>query len=157
MKSGWMAVGFLVLAAAALLARGDDVAATTQATTEPAQAAEGKLLSGVPILRADNIERLAAFYRDKLRFRVLFGGQKQSWYAAIERDGLILHIARPTGEFGAVAVFVSVKNVDALYAEFVAHGVKAEGKPRVDGHGIKHFAVTDAEGNHLNFGENITK
>lgn len=86
-----------------------------------------------------------------------------SRYAALSREGDILHLSshsRENGAFGA-AIYVRVDNVDELYERFVANGVVLTvpdgGTTPVDqSWGMREIGFRDPDGNKLTFGQPIT-
>ena len=85
-----------------------------------------------------------------------------SRYAAVSRDGDLLHLSshsRENGAFGA-AIYVRVENVDELCARFVANGVKLTvpdgGTTPVDQTwGMREIGFRDPDGNKLTFGQSM--
>lgn len=89
--------------------------------------------------------------------------QFASRYAAVSRDGEILHLSshsRERGTFGA-AIYVRVNNVDELCARFVANGVTLTvptgGTSPVDQTwGMREIGFRDPDGNKITFGQPLT-
>ncbi len=85
-----------------------------------------------------------------------------SRYAAVSRDGDLLHLSshsRENGAFGA-AIYVRVDNVDEVCARFVANGVELTvptgGTTPVDQTwGMREIGFRDPDGNKLTFGQPI--
>ncbi|MEO1397384.1 MAG: VOC family protein [Pseudomonadota bacterium] len=83
-----------------------------------------------------------------------------SRYAAVSRNGEILHLsshAREQGAFGA-AIYIRVDNVDELCARFLANGViltvPSGGSSPVDQTwGMREIGFRDPDGNKITYGQ----
>jgi predicted enzyme related to lactoylglutathione lyase len=83
-----------------------------------------------------------------------------SGYAALERDGSIMHLSShgaDTAVFGTL-VYVRVPNVDELCARFVANGVTLTNpiggtEPVDQTWGMREIGFKDPDGNSLTFGQ----
>ena len=89
--------------------------------------------------------------------------QVNSRYAAVTRNGDILHLSshrRENGAFGA-AIYVRVDDVDELCERYVANGVKLSvpdggAEPIDQTWGMREFGFRDPDGNKLTFGRPIS-
>ena len=94
-------------------------------------------------------------YRDVLGFRTEFTYGQPTFYAGVERDGVVIHLQaadhtkRQPGQ-GAVNVFVT--DVDALYQELKSRGARILNEPKDYPYGMRDFDVNDLDGNKLCFG-----
>lgn len=118
-----------------------------------------------PFLDCRNIAASVDFYTNVLDFDLAVGPDPDptafgSRYAALSRDGDILHLSshgRENGAFGAT-IYVRVDNVDELCERFLANGVKLTvpdgGKSPVDQTwGMREIGFRDPDGNKLTFGQ----
>lgn len=104
-----------------------------------------------------------AFYTNVLDFQcVEHGGDKDPSCSALMRGGALLLLSshRGDGAFGQ-AIVVLTDNVDALFREFRARGLKTPGNPDAPGEvhegpidqswGTREWYVNDPDGNTLRF------
>lgn len=102
-----------------------------------------------------DVLRSVEHYRDAPGFRIEFTYGEPTFYAGVERDGVVIHLQaasetkRQPGH-GAVNVFVT--DVDALYRELKARGARTLNEPRDYPYGMRDFDVSDLDGNQLCFG-----
>lgn len=105
----------------------------------------------MPELPLDDVAAGVSHYRDVLGFSVNY---EQNDIGVIDRDSVrILLIARTKRHQGIGSCYVYVGDADALYAELVAKGANAQGKPISQPWGLREFSVLDPEGNRLTFGQ----
>jgi uncharacterized glyoxalase superfamily protein PhnB len=78
--------------------------------------------------------------------------QPNPCYLCLSRDGVPLHLSSFPGDgvAGGVVNFV-VKDVDALYREFVAKNLQIAVAPVDQSWGLREMYVRDADGNSLRF------
>ncbi|MEO9826204.1 MAG: VOC family protein [Paracoccaceae bacterium] len=120
-----------------------------------------------PCLSCRDIKTSIEFYTQVLDFDVAVAphadpDQFSSRYAALSRDGDILHIsshARENGAFGA-EIYIRVNNVDALCERFVANGVKltvpSGGTTPIDQTwGMREIGFRDPDGNKITVGQSL--
>ncbi len=86
--------------------------------------ASPRLIEATATLRASDVTALAEWYRDKLGFVITMSWGDPAEYARVQRDAVELAMGRLGEQFGPSSVYAIVTGVDALYAEFVASGVK---------------------------------
>jgi uncharacterized glyoxalase superfamily protein PhnB len=114
-----------------------------------------KLCDAATVFVAKDVVRTAEYYRDVLGFKIEFLYGQPTFYAGVERDGVIIHLQaasetkRQPGH-GSVNVFVT--EVDALYEELKTKGAKILKPPQDYPYGMRDFDVDDLDGNHLSFG-----
>ena len=102
-----------------------------------------------------DVLRSVEHYRDVLGFHTEFTYGEPTFYAGVERDGVVIHLQaasetkRQPGH-GAVNVFVT--DVDTLYQELKARGARALNEPKDYPYGMRDFDITDLDGNQLCFG-----
>ncbi len=121
----------------------------------------------VPILKVTNMDAALAFYGATLGFATDFRFSLTPHgphYAGISRDGMQLHLSTFSGDsvIGA-AVYCYVDDIDGLFTELVARGLKVPGKadsPVEDGPvnqtwDMREFYVRDPDRNTIRFGSPI--
>jgi len=117
--------------------------------------AAASLVASAPVLVVQDVLRAVAHYRDVLGFHTEFTYGEPTFYAGVERDGVMIHLQaadktqRAPGH-GAVNVFVT--DVDALYQELKSRGANTLNEPKDYPYGMRDFDVTDLDGNQLCFG-----
>ena len=114
-----------------------------------------RLCDAATVFVAKDVTRTAEYYRDVLGFKIEFLYGEPTFYAGVERDGVIIHLqaaseTRRQPGHGSVNVFVT--EVDALYEELKARGAKILKPPQDYPYGMRDFDVDDLDGNHLCFG-----
>src|SRR5262245_9559434 len=113
------------------------------------------LVHAATVFVVSDITESIAHYGQALGFKVTFQYGQPTFYACLARDEVALHLlaARETKRLpgnGGICVFV--KDVDAIYAEFVERGAKVIKPPQDYDYGMRDFDVVDLDGNHLTFG-----
>ncbi|SRR6266550_1412473 len=113
------------------------------------------LIGAATVFVVQDVLRSVEHYRDVLGFQVEFTYGAPTFYAGVERGGVLIHLQaaseskRQPGQ-GAVNVFVS--DVDALYQELKSRGARTLNEPKDYPYGMRDFDVHDLDGNHLCFG-----
>ena len=109
----------------------------------------------VPVLPSADLEATQRFYADKLGFQAV---SRYPDYAVCERDGVQVHfwLTDDPNLAKQSSCRIDVVGIEPLYAEFSAAGVVHPNGPlRQQPWGFKEFAVLDADGNCLKFGERV--
>jgi hypothetical protein len=108
------------------------------------------LRSVAPILPTADLDRMQHHY-ELLGFTVR---RHQEGYATASRDGINLHFKLDATHAGAAAgaIYLSVDDVDALQAEWLASGVGETSELSDPGFGVWEAAHTDRDGNLIRFG-----
>jgi catechol 2,3-dioxygenase-like lactoylglutathione lyase family enzyme len=115
----------------------------------------------IPTFAVRDIAAAAAFYTDVLDFTVsVLMSPEEPFYAVLERDGDELHLTKAPDERpkGATAIVVCA-DVDALFQQFVARGLKVPPRPQSPVHegplnqtwGTREVYIDDPDGNTLCF------
>ena len=121
-----------------------------------------KLTLAIPVLFVTDVQRSAAFYRDRLGFRVDFLHGSPPFYGSVSRDGATLHLkfvhqpviaAGPHDKEGLIMAFVNTENVAELYAECFAQGLDCAQPLTKESWGGTDFIVRDPDGNLICFAE----
>lgn len=114
-----------------------------------------------PILPAQDVRRTCAFY-ESLGFTP---GYRDDRYDILRRGTLVVHLeAHDDLVPGAnhASCYWRVPNADALYREFAALGLPAEGLPSLsepfdEPWGMREFAVRDPAGNLIRIGHELVR
>jgi len=113
------------------------------------------LCGAATVFVVQDVLRSVEHYRDVLGFHPEFTYGQPTFYAGVERDGVVIHLQaasetkRQPGH-GAVNVFVT--DVDALYQELKARCARTLNEPKDYPYGMRDFDITDLDGNQLCFG-----
>ena len=109
-----------------------------------------------PILKVKDADASIGFYCDVLGFQKDWVHRFQDdfpAYACVRRGPLIAHLSEHSGGGTEKAdLFIGVPNVDEVYEEFVANGLKANPPVSDTDIGLRHFEFNDPDGHHLSFG-----
>lgn len=113
----------------------------------------------VPLLFVDDIDRSAAFYRDKLGFETSLKWEpdgKLGW-CRLERDGSAVMLQQACEEDGpsegrgrGVGFFFNCNDAETIHAEFAARGLEVD-PPKTAFYGMNQLFVTDPDGYELCF------
>lgn len=113
------------------------------------------LCGAATIFVVADVLRSVEHYRDVLGFRTDFTYGEPTYFAGVERDGVVIHLEaagqtkRPAGQ-GALNLFVT--DVDALYRELRPRGARTLSEPKDYPWGMRNFSIHDLDGNYLCFG-----
>ena len=113
------------------------------------------LLGGATVFVLEDVLRSVQHYCDVLGFHTEFTYGEPTFYAGVERDGVLIHLQtasetkRKPGH-GALNVFVT--DVDALYHELQSKGARTVKEPKDYPYGMRDFDIHDLDGNQLCFG-----
>ena len=119
-----------------------------------------RLTRAVPIIFVANVQASAGFFRDTLGFSIDFLHGHPPFYGAVSRDGACVHLKfvhEPVFAIGThdrdglIMAFIEVENVKALYAEYLAAGVRFDQKLKKQAWGGRDFIVRDLDGNGICF------
>ena len=105
----------------------------------------------IPILRVNSVAASIHFYVDVLGFKVDWGGEDDSSFASISRDGRAIMLSR--GEQGQPGtwLWIGVEDIEPLCAEYSAKGVKFREKPT--NYPLAYeMKIEDLDGHVLRFG-----
>ena len=124
--------------------------------------AELEVKAALPVLYVRDVSAAAAFWRDKLGFKIDFLHGNPAFYGAVSRDGACLHLkfvhapvfgpGRVEDE-GLIMAYVPTGNLKALIAEFHAREVPFSQPPTKQAWGGTDVHVLDPDGNRIAFVE----
>jgi len=114
-----------------------------------------------PILPAQDVSRTRAFY-ESLGFKA---GYYDERYEILRRENLVVHLEARRDLAPAAnqtSCYWRVRDADALYSEFAALGLPAEGSPSLsepvdEPWGMREFTVKDPAGNLLRIGHELPR
>lgn len=119
------------------------------------------LLKGaIPVVFVSSVQTSAAFFRDKLGFRIDFLHGNPPFYGSVSRDGARLHlrfvhappfVAGIVDREQLICAFVEVEDAKSLYAEYVAARVEIADRLKREPWGGWGFTVRDPDGNPVYF------
>jgi uncharacterized glyoxalase superfamily protein PhnB len=125
-----------------------------------------RITDATPVLLVRDVVKAAAYYVDKLGFRVdRFWGEPPMFTIA-KRDGVFIMLNqvgagddfRPNGAYdGRFSVYVDVNDADAMHAEFQAKGADIICEPEDQPYMMREFQVRDLDGHLLGFGSDISR
>ena len=111
----------------------------------------------IPVLYVRSAAAAEEFYCGQLGFRRDFAYRVDyAWadpcYMGVTRDGVELHLSSfPWDAVAGGAVFLLVKDAEALHAEVVAKGVAIRLPPTDQSWGNREMYVSDPDGNSIRF------
>lgn len=136
-------------------------AATAGAPKTPRVSAGPPVLKDVaPILLVSDVQVCAAFFQQKLGFKIDFLHGLPPFYGAVSRDGVCLHLRyvhKPyfaqiaAQEKSLIVASIVVSNVQGLFKEFKARGVEFAQPLTKQAWGGADFHVRDPDGNAISF------
>ena len=112
------------------------------------------LQRAIPVLASLNIDKTVNFYKEKLGFDKV--GWKDQNYAVIGRDKIEIHFWRCNDKIHPenTSCYIQVQLVDELYKEMQTAGVVHPNGPiKNQPWGMREFAILDADGNCIKFGQ----
>jgi catechol 2,3-dioxygenase-like lactoylglutathione lyase family enzyme len=105
----------------------------------------------IPILRVNSLAASIRFYVDVLGFKVDWGGEAESTFASVSRDGRALMLSQ--GEQGQPGtwLWIGVEDIEPLFAEYRTKGVKFREGP-TNYPWAYEMKIEDPDGHVLRFG-----
>ena len=113
-----------------------------------------------PVLCVRDVKACAAFFQQKLGFKIDFLHGLPPFYGAVSRDGVCLHmryVQQPyfaqtaAQEKSLIFASIQVSNVQGLFREFKARGVEFAQALKKQAWGGTDFQVRDPDGNVISF------
>jgi len=114
----------------------------------------------IPIVCVRDVKACAAFFQEKLGFKIDFLHGVPPFYGSVSRDGVCLHIRyvqqpyfaqTAAQEKSLIFASVEVSNVQGLFKEFKARGVEFAQTLKKQAWGGSDFQVRDPDGNTISF------
>ncbi len=116
---------------------------------------EFQITGHASILHVKDMAAALAYYRDVLGFTVSFSWDDPPHYVCLCLGDCAIHLNayEPPACPSRVAIFC--KGIDALYAQLAARGANIVEPIDDRPYGMRDFAITDADGHRLIFGQGI--
>jgi catechol 2,3-dioxygenase-like lactoylglutathione lyase family enzyme len=110
----------------------------------------------IPILRVNSLTVSVRYYVDVLGFKVDWGGEVDSTFASVSRDGRPIMLSQ--GEQGQPGswLWIGVEDIEPLFAEYRAKGVKFREQP-TNYPWAYEMKIEDPDGHVLRFGSDPLK
>jgi uncharacterized glyoxalase superfamily protein PhnB len=109
-----------------------------------------------PVLSVDDAVKSAEFYREKLGFAVALTCGDPPYYVVVQRDDAVsIHFSEredTSTKIPPAHVYIVVSDVDAVYDEYLAKGLRIFSPPEDLDSGMREFEVADLNGHFLTFG-----
>ena len=114
----------------------------------------------IPVLLVRDVKASAAFFQQKLGFKIDFLHGLPPFYGSVSRDGVCLHLRFMHQPFFAqaaaiqeksICASIQVSNVQGLFKEFKARGVEFAQILTKQAWGGTDFQVQDPDGNAISF------
>ena len=109
------------------------------------------------VLAVNDLQKSAAFYREKLGFKLDF--EVEGW-SFLSRDAFRVMLGQcpdevPAAKIGDHAwfVYVDVDDADSLHAEYQRNGVKLLQEPADTPWGMREFGIETPDGHRIVFGQ----
>jgi uncharacterized glyoxalase superfamily protein PhnB len=113
------------------------------------------------VLAVRNLRASTQFYMDVLGFRRDFGDESDGW-SFLSRDHVKVMLGecadeRPASDMGnhSYVAYITVKEVDSLYDEFVTRGADVRSALTSEPWGMREFSVRTPDGHRIRFGEAV--
>lgn len=109
-----------------------------------------------PVFPVDNCVETAKYYDKKLGFKMAAARGDPPYYIVVERDGVKIHFSERediSEKLQPAHAYISTANVDSIYEEYRARGLKMFSPPEDKDHGMREFEVADCNGHFLTFGQ----
>lgn len=102
-----------------------------------------------PILSVVRLDAAIRYYRDKLGFKFDWTDGEPPDFGAVSRGDLQIFMCQQCQGQPGGWIWVTTKDVDALYAELSRRGAIIRAKPDNKPWGVREMQVTDPDGNVL--------
>jgi catechol 2,3-dioxygenase-like lactoylglutathione lyase family enzyme len=112
------------------------------------------LCGAATVFVVQDVLRSVEHYRDVLGFHTEFTYGQPTFYAGVERDGVVIQLqaaSETKRQPGHGAVNVLVTDVDALYRELKSRGARTLNEPADYPYGMRDFDIHGLDGNQLCF------
>ena len=105
----------------------------------------------IPILRVNSLAASIRFYVNVLGFKVNWGGEAESTFASVSRDGRAIMLAQGEQGHPGTWLWIGVEDIVPLFVEYSAKGVKIREKP-TNYPWAYEMKIEDPDGHVLRFG-----
>jgi len=105
----------------------------------------------IPILRVNSGAASIRFYVDVLGFKVNWGGEPESTFASVSRDGRSIMLSQGEQGHPGTWLWIGVEDIDPLFTEYRAKGVKVREQP-TNYPWAYEMKIEDPDGHVLRFG-----
>jgi catechol 2,3-dioxygenase-like lactoylglutathione lyase family enzyme len=118
------------------------------------------MIRSMPVLQVADVTRSAAFYCDKLGFRMHGTWGDGPDFAIVQRGSVTIALDKSEGD-GPIptnqywAAYIYVEDADALCAEVRGNGVDIVRDPEDAPYGCRDFDIRDPDGHLLAFGHDL--
>ena len=118
------------------------------------------LKSITPILFVRDVPTSAAYFRDKLGFRIDFLYGEPPFYGAVSRDGVCIHfrcvrepnfVELAAREHSLILASIEVDDIHAIFAELQGRGAEIVQPPTKQTWGGTDLHIRDPDGNVISF------
>lgn len=115
-----------------------------------------QFVRAMPVLDCTDMARSIGFYRDTLGFHAATFGEPIG-FVILQRGTVTLALASVLPGTAAVSrnwiAYLYVADVDALFAEFKAHGLTIDEGPEDKFYDCRDFTLSDPDGHKIAFGQ----
>jgi predicted lactoylglutathione lyase len=105
----------------------------------------------IPILSVNNLRASIRHYVDMLGFKVDWGGEDESTFASVSRDGRAIMLCEGEQGHPGTWLWIGVEDIEPLFAEYRAKGVKFR-EPPTNYPWAYEMKIEDPDGHVLRFG-----
>jgi predicted enzyme related to lactoylglutathione lyase len=112
----------------------------------------GQFYQGAPLLLVPDVTATAEFYRRRLGFTSDPGAATPE-YCVVWRDNAAVHLTKGERSPSGVRIFFWVKNVNALYQQYIEQGAAIAVPLETRPYGIRDFSILDPNDVLLVFGQ----
>ena len=124
-----------------------------------------QIRDATPVLLVKDVVKAAAYYTDKLGFRVERFWGEPPMFTIARRDGVSVMLNqvgagdtfRPNGAYdGRFSIYIDTNDADALHAEFQTNGADIVCPPDDQPYLMREFQVRDVDGHLIGCGHDIS-
>ena len=112
---------------------------------------------GAPIFAITELSAAVDFYVHKLGFTVQMQTTAPMPYAVLNRDDVMVHLTVDDSRRGRGAMYAMTDDVNGLYDQLVANGVRIVEPPDDRVYGMRDMYFNDCCGNMIGFGQPLSR